>query len=164
MRTLTYNREKAIEYAYKYALNRNPDYYNFDSLGGNCTNFISQCIFAGSLVMNYTPVFGWYYISLKRRAPAWTGVNELYKFLTTNLGVGPFGIQTEKENALIGDIIQFANSSNHYYHTSIITKIDRGKIFVTTNTSDALNRPLEHYSFAKHRCIHILGVRKSTEE
>lgn len=33
-----YNREKAVEYAQKWALSRNPQFYDFDSLGGDCTN------------------------------------------------------------------------------------------------------------------------------
>ena len=54
-----YNRQKAIEYANKWAFKRNPKYYNFDSLGGDCTNFVSQCIYVGSNKMNYTKLYGW---------------------------------------------------------------------------------------------------------
>lgn len=43
-----YNRENAIQYTKKWAYSRNPKYYDFDSIGGDCTNFVSQCIFAGS--------------------------------------------------------------------------------------------------------------------
>ena len=35
----------------KWATRRNPKYYNFDKLGGDCTNFISQCI-RGLRIMN----------------------------------------------------------------------------------------------------------------
>ena len=55
-----YNREQAIDYAKKWAYKRNPRYYNYDPLGGDCTNFISQCVYAGSKVMNYNKVYGWY--------------------------------------------------------------------------------------------------------
>ena len=55
----------------------------FNSLGGDCTNFVSH-VYAGAGVMNYTPIFGWYYISSGNRAPAWTGVDEFYKFITQN--------------------------------------------------------------------------------
>ena len=48
-----YNREKAIVYAQKWAYARNPNYYNFDHVGGDCTSFISQCLYAGTGVMNY---------------------------------------------------------------------------------------------------------------
>ena len=60
----------------------------FNGLGGDCTNFASQCIFAGSGVMNYTPVTGWYYISANNRTASWTGVEHLYNFLVGNKGLG----------------------------------------------------------------------------
>lgn len=56
-----YDRKAAVEYAHEWAYFRNPAFYNYQLLGGDCTNFASQCIYAGSKVMNYTPVFGWYY-------------------------------------------------------------------------------------------------------
>ena len=46
MRLREYNRENAVEYAKIWAYKRNPKYYNFDSVGGDCTSFVSQCLFA----------------------------------------------------------------------------------------------------------------------
>ena len=48
-----YNRQKVYEYAKKWAYGRNPKYYNFDPVGGDCTNFVSQCIYSGCGQMNY---------------------------------------------------------------------------------------------------------------
>ena len=56
MTTVSYNREKAVSYAEKWAFSRNPRYMSFDGIGGDCTSFVSQCLYAGSGVMNYTPV------------------------------------------------------------------------------------------------------------
>jgi hypothetical protein len=56
-----YDRRAAVEYAHRWAYGRNPRYYDFEKLGGDCTNFASQCLYAGSGVMNYTPQLGWYY-------------------------------------------------------------------------------------------------------
>ena len=81
-------------------------FYDFENNGGDCTNFISQCIFAGSGVMNYTPTFGWYYNSQYSRAPAWTGVQYLYNFLISNRSVGPYGKPSDESNCQTGDIIQ----------------------------------------------------------
>ena len=86
----SYNRILAKEYAKKWAFLRNPKYYAFDKIGGDCTSFISQCIYAGSKVMNYTPELGWYYINSTQRSPSWSGVQYLYNFLISNTGVGPF--------------------------------------------------------------------------
>ena len=55
-----YNRKNVYEYAKKWAYGRNPRYYNFDPVGGDCTNFVSQCIYAGYGQMNYDKNNGWY--------------------------------------------------------------------------------------------------------
>lgn len=44
-----YDPQAAIEYSYKYAETRNPEYANFDS---NCTNYISQILIAGGKKMD----------------------------------------------------------------------------------------------------------------
>jgi len=90
MREITYNRTAAVDYARKWALGRNSAYYDFEEIGGDCTNFASQCIYAGAGVMNYTPVMGWYYNSTYDRTPSWSGVEYLYNFLIGNQGVGPY--------------------------------------------------------------------------
>lgn len=46
MKYKEYNRLQAIEYAKKWAFSRNPRYYNFDPVGGDCTSFASQCIYS----------------------------------------------------------------------------------------------------------------------
>ena len=84
-----YNRKEVVEYAKKWAFSRNPKYYNFDSVGGDCTSFASQCIYAGSKKMNYTKNTGWYYINGNNKSPSWSGVEFLYKFLVNNNQVGP---------------------------------------------------------------------------
>ena len=47
-----YDRTKAITYAQNWALKSNPAFYHFGGKGGDCTNFISQCLLAGGGVMN----------------------------------------------------------------------------------------------------------------
>ncbi|MBQ3053545.1 MAG: amidase domain-containing protein [Clostridia bacterium] len=163
MREIEYNRQRAIIYAFKWAYRRNPDYYDFSDIGGDCTNFVSQCIFAGLPVMNYSPLLGWYYISSDDRAPAWTSVNFLYEFLTENTGYGPYGKLVEIQNAKEGDIVQYkAINSDDYTHTMIITgKLSNNTrdVFVTAHTFDTKNRPLYLYSYSDIRFIHIEGGR-----
>lgn len=102
MRDIEYDRDKCVEYAENWAYKRNHDYLDFENLGGDCTNFASQCIYAGCGVMNYTKTFGWYYNSPADRAPAWTGVGYLYNFLINNRGVGPYAVEAELELAQPG--------------------------------------------------------------
>ena len=160
MDILDYNRQAVYEYAKEWAFKRNPKFYNFNNLGGDCTNFASQCIYAGAGVMNYTPTFGWYYISLNDRAPAWTGVEYLYNFLVNNEGAGPFAEEVSLEKLEVGDIVQLGTATNDFYHSPVVVRIANGRIYVAAHTFDAFNRPLNSYNFAKARGIHILGVRK----
>ena len=157
-----YLRERAVMYAEKFALQRNPLFYTFEGIGGNCTNFVSQCILAGSCTMNYAPIYGWYYLSTNRRSASWTGVQYFYNFMTTNTGVGPFGVEVDISLAEIGDAIQLQNADGQFYHTLIISKIENGEIYICANSNDALNRALSTYEYANLRVIHIEGVRYDT--
>lgn len=157
-----YDRERAVLYARKYALVRNPLFFSFAGIGGNCTNFVSQCVLAGSCVMNYTPIYGWYYLSTNRRSASWTGVQFFYNFMIENIGVGPFGIEVPLEGAQIGDVIQLQNEDGIFYHTIIISEILDGEIYICANSNDALDKPLSEYNYASLRVIHILGVRFDT--
>ena len=89
LETYSLDTGKMIDYAAKWAYSYNPDFYDFTELGGDCTNFISQCVYAGGAVMNYTPDTGWYYIALSERAAAWTGVEFFARFVLNNRGAGP---------------------------------------------------------------------------
>ncbi len=158
MKEIEYNREQAVEYARKWANKRNPRYYDFEHIGGDCTNFASQCIFSGAKVMSYTPNYGWYYRSLSDRAPAWTGVKYLYNFLINNVSQGPYGHVVPQEEARPGDVVQLGRMDGHFYHTPIITEISP-IILVCAHSYDALDRPLSSYDFEVARFLHIDGVR-----
>ena len=158
MREIPYDREAAVAYARRWALLRNPDYYNFENIGGDCTNFASQCIYAGSRIMNFTPDTGWYYRSVDQRAPAWTGVEFLHDFLVSNQSVGPYGRVVPIEEAQPGDIVQLGISSGHFYHSPVIVAVTPD-ILVAAHTYDTLDRPLRSYSYDRARVIHIEGVR-----
>ena len=158
-----YNRKAAVEYAHRWAYGRNPQYYDFEKLGGDCTNFASQCLYAGSGVMNYTPQLGWYYRSPSDRAPAWTGVEFLYNFLTGNTGPGPWAVETSIDNVEPGDIVQLRTSQNRYHHTPVIVDIrgDRPtlrNILVAAHSYDVDYRPLASYPIRAIRFLHIEGV------
>ena len=92
---LPYDREAALRYAHRWAYSRNPAYYDYENLGGDCTNFASQCLYAGTGIMNLTPTYGWYYIDANQKSPSWTGVPYFYNFITRQEeSRGPFGVET----------------------------------------------------------------------
>ena len=163
MKELKYDRQKVIEYAQKWAFSRNPKYYNFDNVGGDCTSFVSQCIFAGSNVMNYTKNIGWYYINGNNKSPSWSGVEFLYKFLINNKSIGPYGKEVRQNEVEIGDIAQLSFDGNKFEHTLVIVNIENklalSKIKIASHTFDSLNKAISEYLFQKIRFIHILGVR-----
>ena len=159
MITYEYNRRRAADYALKWAYRRNPLFTDFTGIGGNCTNFVSQCIFAGSCAMNFEMTFGWYYLSVDDRAPAWTGVQFLYNFLTSNEGVGPFGREVAALDTKVGDVIQLANEDGTFYHSVIVVGSLDGDPLVSAQSNDAFARPLSTYTYASSRGIAIDGVR-----
>ncbi len=158
MKKLKYDKKSALNYAMRWANNRNPIYYNFDKLGGDCTNFVSQCIFAGAKIMNFNDNLGWYYNDLNNRAPAWTGVKFLYDFLTQNQSFGPFAIEVSREQIQIGDVIFLINFNNEFYHSLFVSRIEGKEILCSAHTFDTFNRPLSSYFYNHAKFVHILGV------
>ena len=139
MRFALYDRRAAVLYAHRWAYGRNPAFYDYEHLGGDCTNFASQCIYAGSGVMNFTPTFGWYYIDPDQKAPAWTGVPYLYNFL----------VREEK-------------TGENFRHTPVVVSVGwpvtPENVLVAAHSYDADNRPLSTYSYQDIRFLKIFGV------
>jgi len=166
-----YYRERAVMYARRWALSRNPLFLDFTGTGGDCTNFVSQCILAGSCVMNFTPTYGWYFRSSADRAPAWSGVEAMNNFLTglpefamANGGVGPYGREVPDRLVRMGDVVQLADVTGDFYHTLIVSAVLPDDFLVCAHTDDALDRPLSTYRFASVRYIHIDGVRQEVAD
>lgn len=157
-----YNRNAVVFYAQKYALSRNTQYFDYTNQGGNCTNYISQCIYAGAPQMN-TSNNGWYYFSPSRTSASWANVEPFFNFATSNQGEGFFASLGSLETCEVGDIIQLKFKNKAVFsHALVITKINartRNGILVCANTNDNLNKPLSYYTYEKMRVIHILGYR-----
>jgi hypothetical protein len=148
MKTYEYNREHAVSYAHRWAFDRNPAYLDFSKLGGDCTNFISQCIYAGCKTMNTKPITGWYYYNSYNRTASWTGVQFLYAFLTGNDGAGPFVEEVTIADLLPGDIIQLSFDGISFRHSLIVVEkgktADTGNIKIATHTYDRDYYPLSN--------------------
>ncbi len=157
---IPYHRENVKKYAEAWALKRNPKFIDFETMGGDCTNFASQCIFSGCNIMNYTPVTGWYYMSSYNRTASWSGVEFLHNFLTSNQSVGPYAVVTDVSKAEIGDIIQLGDADYHYYHSPVVVGFDKQEILLAAHSFDVYGKPLSGYHYFVTRCLHIQGVRK----
>ena len=162
-RLLPYDRAAAVAYAHAWAYQRNPLYFDFSAIGGDCTNFASQCIYAGAGIMNFTPLYGWFYRGADDRTPSWTGVQYLYDFLTRNLGDGPFASEVSLSQLEPGDVVQLAiDREDRYQHTPVVVSVtssDLSDILVAAHSYDVDYRPLSTYQIRRLRCLHIEGVR-----
>lgn len=115
--------------------------------------------------MNFTPEVGWYYIDANRKAPAWTGVPYLYRFLTREKNsVGPAAVEVSLEELLPGDIVQLSVDGVTYTHTPVVVSAYRAKstsqVLLAAHSYDSDNRALNTYDYQKLRCLHITGVNK----
>lgn len=161
---IPYDRSAAVAYAHKWAYGRNPAYYDYEEIGGDCTNFASQCLYQGVGIMNFTPTYGWYYIDANQKAPAWSGVQYFYNFMTRRIiSPGPAAVSTDLNGILPGDFAQlrFPNS-DEFGHTPIVVKVGDpptlGNTLVAAHSYDADWRPLSSYEFQEIRFLHIVGA------
>jgi len=157
-----YDRSSAVSYANTWAESRNPDYYNFDPLGGDCTNYASQVLHAGDCVMDDSGSYQWYYYGIDDRAPAWTGVNELYTYLVNNWYTGPQADSTSVGSMQLGDIIQLdLKTEPGYEHSLVVVSVGsppaNSNIKINCHTEDRKDYPLTNFTWRAIRYLHITG-------
>lgn len=134
----SYSGTKARDYAAEYALNYNSNYSDYNGRGGDCTNFVSQCLLAGGIPTDGT----WY-----KDSNAWIRVIELRNWLINKGYASEF---TWQSTAKEGDLVQLYNSSSGWYHSLIVTyKRTDGQLFVSAHSSDYYNRALSNYTATK---------------
>lgn len=163
MRLQPYNRRAAVFYAHQWAYGRNPMFYDYEEIGGDCTNFASQCVYAGAGVMNYTPTYGWYYLNANEKAPAWTGVEYFYNFMTRKEETpGPVAVESDISQLQPGDVLQLSFQGVSYQHTPVVVAILGPRrpenILLAAHSYDADFRPLSSYTYRSIRFLHFLGV------
>lgn len=125
--TNNYNGDSASSYALNHALDYNTDYADFNGLGGDCTNFISQCLKSGGIKQHTGTAYAgncWLYKSSTNRSSTWTGANEFRQYVTgssskINMPSSSWG------SVSFGDIIQLM-SGGQAYHSMIISGIVSG--------------------------------------
>lgn len=121
-----YDREAASLYARKYAKNPNKDYpfYGKPDYKGDCTNFTSQCLYAGGIVTDNVGKYQWYKLN-----SAWRGANKFYEYWNNNKGSGSTkGLKASKsifKDIRLADLIE-KKPENAVTHTVIVTgyKVD----------------------------------------
>lgn len=163
-----YNRISAARYARQWALSRNPKFKDYEELGGNCTNYISQCVNAGGIPMDSdgnNVMKEWYWYSDANRTPSWTGAQPFFEYFTKNnngetKNFGVYAKQTDYDELELGDIVQLIKDGKAY-HTMMITGLllDGEYIYdylICQNTYDLLDYPLS-LKVGEKRYLKIFG-------
>ncbi len=106
-----YNPSAAAEYAKKWWDGFNPEFTNYAGQGGDCANFVSQCLHAGGLAYSenvWAP-----------DKPAFIGCNSMKKYLTSIGGV--FVENPSADDLSVGDIVYYySNSKKCWGHVSLV--------------------------------------------
>lgn len=123
-----YNRVSAKNYAMKYALEPNERYkfYKFvNGNGGDCTNFVSQCLRAGGAPMDNNNIRPWWYDVSGKASICWAVANSLFWYLKTNQSLNRNiikGLEVDDRSKLeIGDVVFYENYGKVIFHAAIIT-------------------------------------------
>lgn len=126
-----YNVNKAVAYALKYALEINPKFGNYEKWGGDCTNYVSQCLHAGEIPFDFEGMdsrYHWYWYSESKRTPSWTAANSLKFYIENNhtnsggeLSLGLKAVPISAVQLLRGDLVQLIGEKDHAYHSIIVT-------------------------------------------
>lgn len=159
-----YDRQAAVRWAHRWAYGRAPGYYDYEEIGGDCTNFASQCLYAGVGVMNPTPDFGWYYWDANQKSPSWTGVPYFYQFMTREAeNIGPVGVSATLDQMCPGDFVQLRFDQPEFRHTPIVVEVGNpptpSNLLVAAHSQDSDFRPLDTYHYQEIRYLHIVGAR-----
>lgn len=167
-RTYDFNRSNMVAYANKHAKSYNPSYPNFENMGGDCTNFVSQVLRAGNAPFDTSGSYRWYYYNMNNRAPAWSGAKQLYNYLINNTYIGPQGKKASTNEIIYnmrpGDpvFIDFGYN-NSIDHAVVITSYSVGAPNLTriaAHTTDRVNYPLANYKGRLHY-IKLTGYGKN---
>lgn len=139
-----YNRAKAVEYANRWWNSYNPDYRHFED---DCTNYISQCLFAGGAPMTYgSRASGWWYKGTGGSGDVWSyswTVAHALRWYLTNSKTGLTAKEVDSSNQLtLGDVICYDfDGDGRWQHNAIVTAIGiNGMPLVNAHTVNARER------------------------
>ena len=126
-----YNKTAAVNYALKYALNPNGNFpfFPLEVSGGDCTNFLSQCLYVGNCPMTHDAPCTWWINSKNNTwSYSWTIAGSLLNCLKSrgnSKSSGFFGIEVENYTSLdLGDTIFYEDSKGKIYHSALVTSFE----------------------------------------
>lgn len=147
----TYNVSNAIAYADKYCINYNSSYNSYKGRGGDCANFVSQCLYAGGFKQDSE----WY-----KHSVAWINV---MKQIAHFKAYGTF-LNATNSNLIKGNPIYFDwNGDSTYDHATIcVGRNNSGIAILDSHTKDLYHATWTNWSFRKAATIQLRGSGSST--
>jgi len=145
-RGIPYRRAEAVAYAERWWNETNPAYEGFEV---NCTNYVSQCLFAGHAPMNYTGrrESGWWYKGRQNGREwwsfSWAVADSLQRYLAQPRGYGLRAEAVDSPDRLqLGDVICYDWDGNgRFGHNTIVTAFaPDGTPLVNANTVSSRHR------------------------
>ncbi len=166
-----YNREVAVAYARRYVGERNGEWSDYSDQGGNCQNFVSQCLRAGGIPMDTEgdAMWKWYGAEVNNTAAqagcsaSWINVDSFYEYARDNAGSGLSAIvDADYRSGQIGDLIMMGSFDdwNHMVIISDVVKNAAGETIdylICSNTTDVKDFPASIYPIPRRALIRIQG-------
>lgn len=179
---LTYDRDAAYNWAHTYWNTYSTAFANFGDQtgeGGDCTNFISQCLRAGGANNDKTGSYQWYYSTAADYSWTWSiarGLNYILLGNNTSKEFGPKGTErvinsnddydsTLGQYVTLGDVIQYEwSETSKIKHSAIIVNMvynsskERYEPVIATHSVDAWYMPWTKNAYKTH-FVHITGIK-----
>jgi hypothetical protein len=146
----SYSYSDAVSYANKYYKSYNSSYPDWNSVGGDCANFISQCLYAGGKSMVGTPgttqaadnFANWFSKgtsqNVKNVSSTWRGADAFRNYWQTNATSYKKFTSVDSNSFAYGykgDAISLLNSNGRAYHTMIIVDYSSPDFTLAAHTS-----------------------------
>ena len=167
-----YDRQAAVAYAKQWVTDRNDEWPDYSMSGGNCQNFVSQCLLAGGIPMDSSgdAVWKWYgdipnnLPQMAGRSASWSGVDEFLQYAASNTGSGMVAVaDADYYSGEIGDVLILGYDEEKLYHAVIITDVvtdEEGNVvdyLVHSNTANQESFPVSAYGYTYQVLVKICG-------
>ena len=172
-----YDRRAAVAYAKEWVGYRNPDWPDYGWYGGNCQNYVSQCLLEGGIPMDADgpDVWKWYddvpdnMEGEMGRSSSWSGVTQFRDYIAANTGYGVTGrVNVPYYSGQVGDVLVLGETED-WKHSVVITDVltdaqgNTVDYLVSSNTADVRSFPASAYYYT-HQSLTTIDGWNSPEE
>ena len=166
-----YDRERAVAYARQWVGDRSSSWPDYSRNGGNCQNFVSQCLLVGGIPMDISApgIWKWYGSTpdnLPRaagRSASWSAVEDFLSYTKENRGYGLAAVaDAPYDTGRPGDIIHMG-TADRWRHAVLISDVvtdEEGNIvdyLICSNPADLRDFPVSAYTYTRQLLIRVEG-------